>query len=177
MEDKKEKCIVVGPSGSGKDFLLRGLIKKGLKYSPKFTTRPMRSMEKQGVEYDFITDDDFFRMKDKGQIKIYQRIPVINNQIWYYGYTTDNFYKNQLFIMTPHELSQLSQSDLKGTFIVYLDIEVDIRRRRISGRDDKNDSIERRLQGDQRDFFGFNHYDLKITDPEFHPDWVYDLMD
>lgn len=177
MSDKKEKCLIIGKSGSGKDYLLRGLIKNGLKYSPKFTTRPMRSLEKQGVDYDFITDKDFFDMKDNNQIKVYQRIPVINNQIWYYGYTKESFDDNQVFIMTPHELSQLSKEDLKGTFIVYLDIDMDIRRKRITGRNDKSDSIERRLQGDEVDFKGFNHYDLKITDPEFEPEWVYDLMD
>jgi guanylate kinase len=177
MSDKKEKCIIVGKSGSGKDHLMRGLIKKGLKYSPKFTNRPMRALEKQGVDYDFINDEQFFKMKESGQIKVYQIIPVINNQIWYYGYTTENFENNQVFIMTPHELSQLSKEDLKGTFIVYLDIDMDTRRNRISNRNDKSDSIERRLQGDELDFRGFNHYDLKITDPEFESEWVYDLMD
>ena len=29
---KNEKVILVGPSGSGKDYLLRGLVKKNLKY-------------------------------------------------------------------------------------------------------------------------------------------------
>jgi guanylate kinase len=177
MSNKKEKCIIVGKSGSGKDHLLRGLIKKGLKYSPKFTTRPMRALEKQGVDYDFINDSEFLNLKKSNQIKVYQKIPVINDQIWYYGYTKENFDNNQVFIMTPRELSQLTSEDLKGTFIVYLDIDMDIRRKRISGRNDKSDSIERRLKGDEVDFSGFNHYDLKITDPEFESEWVYDLMD
>ncbi len=38
--EKREKIILTGKSGSGKDFLLRGLVKKGLIYSPKFTTIP-----------------------------------------------------------------------------------------------------------------------------------------
>ena len=78
--------------------------------------------------------------------------------------------------MTPFEISQLSEEDLKGCFLVYLDIDIDIRRRRISNRNDNNDSVERRLTADEIDFKDFKNYDLKITDPEFESDWVYDLM-
>ena len=42
--------------------------------------------------------------------------------------------------------------------------------------DHKNDSIRRRLDADDVDFEYFTDYDLKITDPEFDADGVYDLM-
>lgn len=172
---KQEKVILTGPSGSGKDFLLRGLIKMGLKYSPKFTTRPRRSLERDGVEYNFIDNSAFENIKSEKKIKVYQEF-VINGSTWYYGITRENFDDNQLFIMTPHEISQLSEEDLKGCFLVYLDIDIDIRRKRISNRNDNNDSIERRLKADELDFSGLKNYDLKITDPEFEAEWVYDFM-
>ena len=62
-------------------------------------------------------------------------------------------------------------------FVVYLDIDMEIRRKRISKRNDNNDSIERRLEADEIDFKDYKYYDLKITDPEFEAEWVYDLMD
>lgn len=172
---KQEKIILTGGSGSGKDFLLRGLIKKELKYSPKFTTRPKRHLETDGIEYNFIDNQKFSDLQSLEQIKVYQSF-LIGEDTWYYGVTKENFDNNQLFIMTPHEISQLSEEDLKGCFLVYLDIDMYIRRKRISNRNDNNDSIERRLQADEIDFKDFKNYDLKVTDSEFEAEWVYDLM-
>lgn len=172
---KHEKIILTGKSGSGKDHLLRGLIKRNLKYSPKFTTRPKRELETEGAEYNFITNDIFLELNKSNKIKVFQTF-IINDNTWYYGITKENFDNNKLFIMTPFEISQLSEEDLKGCFLVYLDIDIDIRRKRISNRNDNNDSVERRLIADEIDFKDFKNYDLKITDPEFDADWVYDLM-
>ena len=63
-----------------------------------------------------------------------------------------------------------------NSFLVYLEIDIDISRKRISNRNDNNDSIERRLKADELDFSGLKNYDLKITDPEFEAEWVYDFM-
>jgi len=172
---KQEKIILTGPSGSGKDFLLRGLINKDLKYSPKFTTRPKRTLETDGVEYNFIENQNFEELQKENQIKVYQSF-LIGEDTWYYGITKQNFEANQLFIMTPYEISQLSEEDLKGCFLVYLDIDMKIRRKRISKRNDNNDSIERRLEADEIDFKNYKYYDLKLTDPEFEAEWVYNLM-
>ena len=65
----------------------------------------------------------------------------------------------------------------KGCFVVYLDIDRRVRESRLLGRQDKNDSITRRLDADDIDFQEYKDYDLKITDPEFSSDDVYDLMD
>jgi guanylate kinase len=172
---KTEKVILVGPSGSGKDFLLRGLLKKNLNYSPKFTTRPKRKFETDGLEYNFISNEDFSNLKSEDKIKTSQKFLIVEN-VWYYGVTKENFENNQLFIMTPHEISQLSEEDLKRCFVVYLDIDLDIRKKRLIKREDQNDSIERRLNADAIDFQNYNYYDLKVTDPDFDSDSIYDLM-
>jgi guanylate kinase len=172
---KTEKVILVGPSGSGKDFLLRGLLKKDLNYAPKFTTRPKRKFESEGLEYQFLTNDDFIKLKSEEKIKTHQEFKI-GDSIWYYGVTKENFEKNQLFIMTPHEISQLSEQDLKSCFVVYLDIPIDVRRTRLIKREDQNDSVDRRLKADEADFATYNYYDLKITDPDFDSDSIYDLM-
>ena len=57
-----------------------------------------------------------------------------------------------------------------------IDIDMETRRRRISNRNDNNDSVERRLESDEKDFQNFKKYDLKITDPDFESEWVYSLM-
>lgn len=172
---KKEKVILVGGSGSGKDFLLRGLIELGLKYSPKFTTRPKRKLETEGVEYNFLTQEEFFKSKEENAIKLYQEIKV-ESGTWYYGITNNTFYKSQIFIMTPNEIEQLSELELSKCFVVYLDIDEKIRRSRIGRRNDNNDSIDRRIKADHDDFKDFKKYDLKITDPQFEASWIYNFM-
>ena len=79
--------------------------------------------------------------------------------------------------MTPGEFNNLTPEMRKGCFVVYLDIDRRVRESRLLGRQDKNDSITRRLDADDIDFQEYKDYDLKITDPEFSSDDVYDLMD
>jgi len=173
--EKNEKLIICGPSGSGKDHLLRGLLKKDLRYSPKITTRPRRKMERNGIEYDFVNNKKFSSLLESNKIKVYQHF-IIDSKDWYYAISNQNFQENQLFIMTPHEISTLSDEDRKASFVVYLDIDEDIRRSRITRRDDNNDSINRRIDSDKKDFNEFTDYDLRITDPDFEVDMVYSLM-
>ena len=96
---KSEKVIICGQSGSGKDHLLRGLIKMGLNYHPKITTRPRRKLESQGIEYDFMTNEYFQELLESNKIKVYQHF-IINESDWYYAIDNNNFDDNQLFIMT-----------------------------------------------------------------------------
>ena len=98
-------------------------------------------------------------------------------ETWYYGITLQEFNESQVFIMTPGEFNNLTPEMRKGCFVVYLDIDRRVRESRLLGRQDKNDSITRRLDADDIDFQEYKDYDLKITDPEFSSDDVYDLMD
>ncbi len=181
MLNKSEKCIIVGHSGSGKDFLMRKMIQQGLKGGIKMTTRPMRINEVQDVTYNFV---DFQIFKDKinnDELVCYQRFEVtpLNKapEIWYYGITKEEFNDSQVFIMTPGDLSQIDQETRKKCFVVYLDIDRKIREHRILKRNDNNDSVLRRLDADEIDFNDFRDYDLKITDPEFTATEVLNLMD
>jgi guanylate kinase len=79
--------------------------------------------------------------------------------------------------MTPGEFKNITAEQRKGCFVVYLDIDRSVRESRLFKREDKNDSIKRRLDADEEDFKELNDYDLKVRDPEFTADDVYDLMD
>lgn len=180
---KSEKIILLGESGSGKDFLMRKLIEKGLKPCLKWTTRPKRKGEIQGVTYNYVSTDQFLSSIEDNIFITYQTFNVTpidsEPQIWYYGITRENFENSQLFIMTPGEFNSLSfkGDERKNCFVVYLNIDRLVRESRLHHREDKNDSIKRRLDADEIDFKGFNDYDLRVTDPDFSADDIYDLMD
>lgn len=178
---KKEKLVITGKSGSGKNFLERKLLEKGLKPCLKWTTRPPRKFEKQGITYNFVTDSQFLESVNENKFLAYQTFEVTpensDPQIWYYGITNQEFNESQIFIMTPGEFKCISPEQRKKCFVVYLDIDRKVRESRLFKREDKNDSISRRIDADEIDFKDFTDWDLKITDPDFHPDDVYDLMD
>ena len=180
-KSKKEKLIILGPSGSGKDFLMRKLVEKGLKPCVKWTTRPARKFEKQGVNYNFVADQYFIETINENKFLSFQTFEVTPEgkkpETWYYGVTSEDFENSQVVIMTPQEFQSITPDVRKGCFVVYLDIERKTRESRLFKRDDKNDSIKRRLDADEIDFQSFRDYDLRITDPEFTANDVYDLMD
>lgn len=178
---KKEKLIILAKSGGGKDFLMRKLVEKGLIPCLKWTTRPPRKFEQQGITYNFVNESLFTESISNNEFLAYQTFEVTpegkDPETWYYGVTNEEFQRAQVFIMTPGEFSNINTELRKGCFVVYLDIDRSVRESRLFKRQDKNDSIKRRLDADEEDFKGFSDYDLKITDPEFTADDVYDLMD
>jgi guanylate kinase len=181
---KNEKVIILGKSGSGKDFLMRKLTEKGLKACVKWTTRPPRKYEIDEVTYKFVDENSFQSGIKNNNFIVYQSFVVTpqDSEItltWYYGITKDEFQNSQVFIMTPGEYKLLNFEEINRDelFVVYLDIDRDIRERRLHIREDKNDSIKRRLDADDIDFEDFKDYDLKVRDPEFTADDIYDLMD
>jgi guanylate kinase len=178
---KTEKLILIGPSGSGKDYLLRKLTEKGLKPGVKWTTRPTRKHEVQGVTYNFIDLSTFQNSITNDEFLCYQKFNVTpegkESETWYYGLTKEEFNSSQAFIMTPGEFETLTPELRKECFVVYLDIDRVTRKNRIQGRGDKNDSVERRLDADEEDFKSFSDYDLRVTDPEFEADDIYSLME
>jgi guanylate kinase len=133
------------------------------------------------ITYNFVNESSFLDKLNQNDFLCYQTFNVTPDnkdpEIWYYGITKEEFNQSQVFIMTPGEFSNIDEETRKGCFVVYLDIDRDIRESRLFRREDKNDSIIRRLDADEIDFKDFRDYDLKITDPEFTADDVYDLMD
>ena len=60
--------VITGPSGVGKGTLIRGLLERvpGLELSVSATTRPPRPGERDGVDYHFLSDEEFDRRVANG---------------------------------------------------------------------------------------------------------------
>lgn len=183
MNDKKEKLLILGHSGSGKTYLFKKLLEKELRPGIKWTTRPTRKYEVEGIDYYFKSEDEFLQSLNENKLLTHESFIVTpensKEQTWYYGISKEEFEKSQIFILTPGEFRNLnlSETERKKCFVVLLDIPRDIRESRLHHREDKNDSVMRRLDADEQDFKGFDNYDLKVTDPDFGADDIYDLME
>jgi cytidylate kinase len=80
-------------------------------------------------------------------------------------------------VMTPHEInSYLKNNQRDSIFVIYLDIDKDVRKKRVINRNDHSDSVSRRFIGDDIDFKDFNIYDLQITDTFFDTSNIIDII-
>ena len=61
--------VLSSPSGGGKTSIARRLLedRKDLGYSVSATTRAMRERERDGIDYHFLTRDEFIRRRDVGE--------------------------------------------------------------------------------------------------------------
>ena len=107
MENNKGEVIAVsGPSGAGKSTI----VKKILKHYPKIvfsvsaTTRPKRENETDGVEYFFISDDEFKNKTDNGEFVEWEKF-----YDYYYG-TIKSFIDDNINLGKP----VLLEIDVKG---------------------------------------------------------------
>jgi guanylate kinase len=155
------RIILVGKAGSGKDFFRKKFTDKGFKYATSYTTRPSRTGEVQGLDYNFISKEKFEKL-----IKMdfwYEYVPFNG---WYYGTSKIQFREDDIFIMTPTGISHLKEKDRSESLIMYLDIPYEFRKERLKLRSDA-DSVDRRLVADESDFKDFANFDIRITNPDF----------
>lgn len=153
------KIIIVGPGGSGKDFLRKKMVGRGFEYGVSFTSRPPREGENEGIDY-YYRDEYFFESKTD----IFLELQEFNG--WKYGISKVEFSIKNLFILSPSGLKSLPKSFRDGAFVIYLNPPVDIRKKRLAERNDA-DNVERRLIADEKDFFKFSDYDIMITNEDF----------
>jgi len=174
-----KRAIITGQGASGKDHLVEYLIESGYKFPVTYTTRLPRQGEIEGVHYNFTTVKRFKEMIKSDlmyEYVSYENRGKKSNETWYYGRTKEDFYAGNIMIMTPAGLVQLSEQDRKDSFIIFLDINEDIRRERMDKRVDADDT-ERRLKTDREDFALFENYDYRIDNPNFYSSNVHMLLE
>lgn len=86
---------------------------------------------------------------------------------WVYGTTNQQWVEDDVFIMTPAGISKIKPEDRETCFIMFLDMSEDVRRERLSIRAMPGDTIDRRLEADEKDFKDFTDFDIRITNSNF----------
>lgn len=152
--------IIGGKSGSGKDSVVKEFEKNGWKRIVKYTNRPKREDEIDGVDYHFVS----IELMETIPFIFKQSFVVANGDTWYYGFPMehimllDNKNNKYIIIMTPFEYNKFLDmtKDLKTIgkdFIsVQIDVPDDIRRERLIKRGDDIEEINRRIEADNKDF-------------------------
>ena len=153
----KDKIIIIGKAASGKDFFQKQLVSNGWKPLRQYTTRPKRPNE-VGDEYHFVTEEEFDSIIHK-----LTSVQCFNG--WKYGFDMDEVFSSDVMIFSPANIFSMKGIwDARNIdcIVVYLDIDEDTRRERLSVRyvgGKEDDSLERRLQADAKDFEFFDNID------------------
>ena len=151
------RVIICGQAASGKDYLREKFHQKGSKIAVCYTTRPKRKEEREGIDYNFLSVEDFMLMVSRHEFVEWNSFKG-----WLYGTSLKDFMQSDIMIMTPKGLKQLDDEKRNNSFVIWIDTPKKIRKDRLLKRSDENDSTERRLKADQKDFKNFKDYDLRI---------------
>lgn len=154
------KLAIVGKSCSGKSTIAKKLSDHGLKVAITYTTRPKRDYEVDGVDYHFVTENQFIDMDDRGHIIESKRFNT-----WWYGMGLGEFNTSDVFIITPsavEEYRDICKSRNEKILVLYIDADAKLRIGRNKGRNDTDDT-NRRFVADELDFNDYNDWDVRLT--------------
>ena len=155
-EGRNMIVILVGESASGKSTLANAFIKINPSFTKvvTYTTRPMRQGEVDGIDYHFLSEDDFNKRKESGFF-----IEYASYRGWQYG-TAVNFEsgENKIIVLTPAGARALLKvGALHGHLrIVYLDVDRRSRLIKLLQRGDDIEEAYRRSLSDVGQFDAFN---------------------
>lgn len=153
---------LMGKAGSGKDSLMQGVLEKNhdLHEIISFTTRPPREGEKDGVQYHFITGEEF------GDKMLYGEMieaAVFND--WFYGTGYDCLRSDcvNIGVFNPEGIESLLADPKVELKVVYVRAGDKERLLRQLNREDDPDCMEivRRFR---TDFLDFADLDFKYTE-------------
>ena len=152
----KYKIIaVMGQAGAGKDSFVNAIIKGNYLSLAKpiisCTTRPIRENEQDGVNYHYLTNEEFAEQVVNGEML---EATVFNN--WCYGTSTKNLDKNAINIgvFNPEGVEILRGYDNIDLIVIYIVADDKVRLLRQLNREEHPDcnEIVRRFGTDKQDF-------------------------
>lgn len=158
--------IFMGPSGSGKTTIGKAVAENlGLKKFVTMTTRPARAGEVDGVDYHFVTREEFLKLKAEGKLAEENKYDG-----HFYGTTREalisiaqspyNFYS----ILTKDCYDKYIQCIPEASiYVVFIKSDIDINKARLAARDSDQKSINTRLKIYQEDMEGLKLADIVVN--------------
>lgn len=145
--------VLIGESASGKSTIENIIANKYcFEKTVSYTTRPIRENERDGVDYYFISDEEYF---DKFNNEFFVESGAYNG--WFYGTTKEQYSaeKNIICVLTPHGMRQIKRNlDNDNMKCFYIKTNRAKRLIKALERGDKVDEAIRRNQSDVGQFDG-----------------------
>ncbi len=151
--------IIVGPSASGKTEVVKLLIKEyGMKKLVTYTSRAMRKGEVAGVDYHFLTRDEFL---EKINASFFLEYVEYNGN--YYGTSYEGLDSDKVVILEPSGVKHYINKVRDKIKICYITCAKEIREQRMIKRGDLPENIQKRLISDD---------DIFNNELDYLADWV-----
>ncbi len=137
--------ILVGASASGKTEIAKRMYASfGMKKAITHTTRPIRPSETRDVDYHFVDQATFLRMKDRG---LFVETTFYNGN--YYGCSKAEVGDDKCIILDPNGVAAFLALHDPHIVTFYLKASEKTRKYRMTIRGDKPEDIEKRLHNDR----------------------------
>lgn len=163
--------VFAAPSGAGKTSLVKALMERepSLRFSVSYTTRPARARELDGVDYHFVTSDEFDAMVARGEFLEHAR--VFDNQ---YGTA-----RAQVEASLAAGDDLLLEIDWQGaqqirrampecvTIFILPPSRAELERRLRGRATDSEEVIQRRLRDAAADMTHWNEFDYVVVNADF----------
>ena len=156
--------VLVGESASGKSSIEKMLVDKyGYRKIVSYTTRQPRKGEIDGVDYFFISDEEFNQRKATG---FFAETATYNN--WQYGTAKKDCTNDNVAVLTPHGMRQLKKIDGINIISFYINVPRRDRLIKILQRGDDIEEAYRRNLSDVGQFDGIqDEVDFVVCNPSY----------
>ena len=145
--------IIFGKTASGKSRIVDELVKQGYKKIVTTTTRPARKGEIDGVDYNFISEEEFEQLINTRYFAEWKKYDTVEG-VWYYGSHLDEISRvdnKSIVILTPDGYRDI-KDELDDHIAIYIYANNKTIRSRLSKRGDKKEEADRRIKQDNKDF-------------------------
>ena len=139
--------------------MVKKLVEKGYSRIVRYTTRPKRKGDKQGVTYHFITKEEFKQKIDEGFFAEYQSYDT-EFGVWYYGTSLEdlkNANDKSVIILEPQSYRDIKNELPDNITCIYLYANNSTIKKRLEKRGDNPNEVIRRMESDNEDFKGFEN--------------------
>ena len=164
--DKNIMVILSSPSGAGKTTITKKIQQKypSFKISVSHTTRKPRSNEVNGIDYYFVSSEEFEKLINKN--KFYEYAKIFEN---YYGTlkknVDDTIKKNDIIFdidwQGTKKLSQFKNLKLIKLYLI-TENKIELKKRLIKRNLDSKKEVEKRFRSFEEDIKHWNDYDYVI---------------
>ena len=173
-ETKGILIVISSPSGAGKTSICKELLRLDRKIKPSIsvTTRKPRNNETNGVDYIFVSDNDFNEQISKGNFLEYAN--VFSNKYGTLASTTEKLLSDNydvLFDIDWQGTQQLSQNNNNILTIFILPPDKAEIERRLKKRETENseivDIVSERMSKFEDELSHWKEYDYVVTNDDF----------
>jgi len=162
--------VFAAPSGAGKTTLVHALVTKHpeLRFSISYTTREPRINEANAVDYLFISEDEFMRLRDEGEMLEYAQVfdnHYATSRSQVERHLADN---RDVVLEIDWQGARQVRETMPGCISIFIlpPSLAELERRLRDRRTDRPDVIERRLRDARSDMAHWGEFDHVIINDD-----------